>query len=52
MTFNHHLSCLGVLDSSATCEDADCGNAAPRRELIGIAARLRGIPLDESYECK
>jgi len=52
MKFHHNLSCLGIIREQDNCDDADCTLTAPRRELIGIAVRLRGIPLVDDYQCQ
>lgn len=52
MSFHQHLSCLQIIEPQESCDDADCAVDAPRRELLGIAVRLRGIPLDPEYKCR
>lgn len=52
-SFQKYLSCLNVVPVKKSCADAGCTINAKRQELIYIAARIRGIPLDESsYDCQ
>lgn len=51
--FQKYLSCLNVIPAKKSCADAGCTINAKRQELIYMAARMRGIPLDEStYDCQ
>lgn len=44
--FQSYLSCLNIVAKKKSCTEAGCTQNAPRQELIYIAARLRGIPLE------
>jgi len=52
--FHEYLSCLNIVDEKASCNDAGCTLNAKRQDLIYIASRIRGIPLDltSDYECQ
>ena len=52
--FHTYLSCLNIVDEKASCTEAGCTQNAKRQDLIYIAARIRGIPLDLSsaYNCE
>ncbi|MEI6711809.1 MAG: hypothetical protein WCK88_06600, partial [bacterium] len=50
--FHKYLSCLGVVAVKASCADAGCTQDAKRQELVSIAVRLRGIPLESDYQCQ
>lgn len=52
--FHTYLSCLNIVDEKASCTEAGCTQNAKRQDLIYIASRIRGIPLDLSsdYQCE
>jgi len=52
--FHSYLSCLNIVDEKASCTAAGCTQNAKRQDLIYIAARIRGIPLDltSAYQCQ
>lgn len=52
--YHTYLSCLNIVDEKGSCTDAKCTQNAPRQDLIYIASRIRGIPLDLSsdYRCE
>ena len=50
--FHDYLSCLGILSKADTCSDADCTLTAPRQELVGMATRIRNIPMKDNYVCQ
>lgn len=49
--FYKYLDCLGIAEKSY-CTSAGCTQEAKRQELVYLADRLRGIPLDSDYECQ
>lgn len=49
--FYKYLDCLGIAEKSS-CTSSGCTQEAKRQELIYLGDRLRGIPLDDNYDCQ
>lgn len=51
-TYYQYLTCLGITEKKQSCNQLGCEQEAKRQELIDIAVRIRGIPLDDGYDCQ
>lgn len=52
MDFHNYLSCFGVVAKADNCTTAECSSYAPRQEVVGIATRIRNIPMKKNYICQ
>jgi len=50
--FYEYLDCLGIAEKSSCNKSNGCPQEAKRQELVYIADQLRGIPLDDNYDCQ